>query len=349
MRVGVLKPDHLGDLVLSAPAIAALRRRFPDLKLFCHPRNQDLAAHLFPGLHIFPFHMPHLDKDLGPGPDYPHLRALLRAEVDLLVALRWDYPSERLLTIPEIEFHTPGPDSMMRHVAVDHRMLVAPLTGPYDLLESYVHPLSDPGPERPARLRRVGLCISAGFRLNAWPLNHWLDLAGLLYEQQIRVVLIGGPAERTRLAILSETIESRLGYRPSCIVGSSDFGATLTQVREEVELVIATDSGTAHLTALVRPVLSLFGGSPWRRFAPLGRWNAIISRRYWCSPCQQFHRTTANACHTQECLTGLHPAAVLQAFNAYLAGLDLTQERLCGDVWLTAAPWDERAAARQAA
>ena len=43
MRVAVLKPDHLGDLVLAAPAIAALQRRFDELTLLCHPESAGLA------------------------------------------------------------------------------------------------------------------------------------------------------------------------------------------------------------------------------------------------------------------------------------------------------------------
>ena len=66
MRVGVLKPDHLGDLILAAPALAALQRRFEHLTLFCHPNNVALAGHLFPGIRRLALHLPHLDKERAP-------------------------------------------------------------------------------------------------------------------------------------------------------------------------------------------------------------------------------------------------------------------------------------------
>ena len=47
MRVGVLKPDHLGDLILAAPAIAALWRRFHDLTLRLSPRSSAGSASSF--------------------------------------------------------------------------------------------------------------------------------------------------------------------------------------------------------------------------------------------------------------------------------------------------------------
>src|SRR5207245_5287141 len=122
-----------------------------------------------------------------------------------------------------------------------------------------------------------------------------------------RVGAIGCPADVGRVHALEESHAESLGDRPPVITGGSDFGATLRRLHQLVDLVVATDSGTAHLAALVRPVVSLFGGSPWHKFAPLGRFNAILSRRYPCSPCRQFNRGEANTCHTQERLTILIP------------------------------------------
>jgi heptosyltransferase-2 len=187
----------------------------------------------------------------------------------------------------------------------------------------------------------VGLCISAGFRLNTWPLCHWVKLAERLHQHHTRIVLIGGPEEAPRLQVLSQALEPILGECPDKIIGSADFGTTLRRMHELTDLIVATDSGTAHLAALVRPVVSLFGGSPWRRFAPLGRNNAILTRRYPCSPCRQFDRVAVNTCHTQECLTNLTPEQVYNCLTAYLSGLDVSCGTLINGVWMTQAPWSE--------
>src|SRR5207249_9296026 len=123
-------------------------------------------------------------------------------------------------------------------------------------------------------------------------------------------------------------------------IGGADFGAFLQRVAVEADLVIATDSGSAHLASLVRPVISLFGGSPWRRYAPLGRNNLAISRMESCSPCRQFDRTSISTCHSQECLVNLLPDDALRCLKRYL-GEDLpsglTRE---GQAWMLRAPWE---------
>lgn len=141
------------------------------------------------------------------------------------------------------------------------------------------------------------------------------------------------------MQILQAALVDSLGYRPLTILGSSDFGAMLQQLHQSVDLVVATDSGTAHLAALARPVVSLFGGSPWQKFAPLGRCNAILTRRYPCSPCQQFNRIEANTYHTQECLTNLTPEQVAACLMAYVEGQDLTHGAYLHGVWMSEAPW----------
>jgi len=343
MRVGILKPDHLGDLILAAPAIAALQRRFSNLVLFCYPSNVGLAAHLFPGLRAIPMLLPHLDKDRRPDRHGQERRQLLRKEIDLLICLRWDYDCQRLLTIPDIEYHVPGLEMEETHVAARHRVLVEPFTGPYDILSSYIYPGGPPASHRPSMISSVALCISAGFHLNAWPLNHWLGLARLLHHDGIRIVLLGGPDEAAKLQVLGHAIRDAFGYRPQTIMGGKDFGATLKALRDTVDLVVATDSGSAHLAALARPVVSLFGGSPWRRFAPLGRHNAILCRRTSCSPCIQFYRLSANTCHTHECLSNLQPEQVHACLNAYLSGIDLSSDPLIEGVFMSQAPWEEKA------
>src|SRR5690349_10162355 len=96
MRVGILKPDHLGDMVLAAPAIAALHRTLPDPVLYCHPRTGSLAQHLFPDLTCRTITFPHLDKDRRlPRDANPLLQ--ISDELDLLISLRWDATMGELL------------------------------------------------------------------------------------------------------------------------------------------------------------------------------------------------------------------------------------------------------------
>ena len=339
MKVGVLKPDHLGDLVLAAPALAALRRRFNDLTLLCHPDTVPLARHLFADLVLRPILLPHLDRQRRMAMNARPLDAI-RDEFDLVVCLRWDACIKSHLDNAGISYQASEFDTLDVHVAIEQHEAVAAWTGTYDVLASYVY--ASP-PVLPRRLHSVGLCIAAGYPLNAWPLNHWLDLAIRFARRNVEIVLIGGPCETTKLQVLAEALAGSTGSFPRVLVGSNEFGWFLRELANGIDLVIASDSGTAHLASLVRPVLSLFGGSPWRRFAPLGRYNAVVTRQLPCSPCPQFDRRLVNTCSTRECLANLSPEQVEACLDAHLAGKKSVRPRLVHGAWLVRAPWESRA------
>ena len=170
MKVAVLKPDHLGDFVLAAPALAALQRRFNDLTLLCHPDTVPLARHLFPNLILNPLLLPHLDRERRVQMSARPLDAI-RDAFDLIICLRWDACIKAHLDDAGINYQSSEQDILDVHVAIEQHDAIAAWTGNYDVATSYIY---NSPPTLPRRLRSVGLCISAGFPLNAWPLNHWL-------------------------------------------------------------------------------------------------------------------------------------------------------------------------------
>src|SRR4051812_34438865 len=62
MRTAIVKPDHLGDFVLSKPAIGALTRRFPTATVFVGAPVANLARTIFSQSEICTLDMPHLAK-----------------------------------------------------------------------------------------------------------------------------------------------------------------------------------------------------------------------------------------------------------------------------------------------
>ena len=163
---------------------------------------------------------------------------------------------------------------------------------------------------------KVGLSIGSGFFTNAWPLIRWIEAGRMLQEEGREVYIVGGPAE----GVTSELLLRRLGLsRSQLIIGGSDFD-TLFQELDQLDLVLASDGGTAHLCSLSAPILSLFGSSPINRYAPFGRWNRIISLRLPCSPCCQYARRHANGCLSVECMSEIDStdvrAAMTHSMNA---------------------------------
>jgi heptosyltransferase-2 len=303
MKVAVIKPDHLGDFTLSIPTISAIGGRYPELTLYVSSSTRPLARFTFPELEVSTLDLPHLSKFGSLGARNGQLSNLHR--FDLVFFLRRD------------QVFTPAWTELMarKSVLVEDRNDVHETrlqaravwqTGlRYELPDSHT-----PGIEFPARPRSAGLCISAGFHANRWPTVRWIELGRKLQAEGVAVWIVCGPFEIEEAGLLA----GMLGLDPSSrlIIGSADFGAFLERVGE-LDLVIGNDGGTAHICSLVAPVLSLFGGSPFRRYAPYGKHNRILTRLTACAPCCQYHESVINSCVTIECLSSIRAGTVLQA------------------------------------
>jgi heptosyltransferase-2 len=306
-RVAVLKPDHLGDLVLASPAIRAIRRTFPDVTLFVSPYAAGLARFLFPDI-----------PDVRPV-DFPHLAR--RAEVSFapealardLEGFEWvfclrDDPELRALVERLAVRSVLAAGGHLTHDTALHKRAVSPVVGNYSRTALFAgRPIL-----WPAAIAHVGLCIAAGFPTNRWANCRWLETATALAKQGMQISLIGGPGESGDLAFLSRMMR---GLPHRVVQGGEDYRAFLDAL-DPVDIVVASDGGTAHLCSLRRPVCSIFGSSPWRRYAPFGTDNVLITRDVACSPCLQFSSTELNGCLTRECMAGItarHVAGVLES------------------------------------
>ncbi|MGO1074485.1 glycosyltransferase family 9 protein [Inquilinus sp. CA228] len=301
--VTVLKPDHLGDLVLSVPAIRAIQASGREVRLHVAPSSEALARYLFPDIaHIRTVEFQHLSRAPVAPPDLADLIEDSRRS-DVLICLRSDQVIETMLKDLSLGCLAPSRNPLV-HETGNQRMLLEPVIGSYSRTRHF-----SGEPIRIGQVRRhVALCISAGFPTNRWPNLHWLSLATLLGSKGVFITLVGGPSERGDLALLSRLLR---GIPHRVVEGGRDFGRFLHAL-EEVDLVVASDSGTAHICSLTKPICSLFGPSPWRRYAPFGRNNLLMTRDEVCSPCAQFSSRVVNGCASRECMTSWSPTAVAQ-------------------------------------
>ena len=315
-RVAVLKPDHLGDLVLASPAIRAIRQHFGDISLWVSSHSLHLARFLFPDLDdLRTVDFEHLSRTSAPVTGPERLRRELDA-FDFLFCLRDDPVLREFvkeLAIPSVI----ASGSHRVHETALQKVAVSGIVGAYSRTEMF----SRSRLRWPGSISHVGACIAAGFPTNRWANVRWLELATTLVRDGIRLSLIGGPGETDELAFLSR-IMRHLPHR--VIRGGADIGEFLAEL-EPVDVIVASDGGTAHLCSLRKPICSVFGSSPWRRYAPFGADNVVITRDVACSPCVQFSSGELNGCMTRECMAAILPRNVRQVLDSN--GLDFSMIR----------------------
>ena len=96
-RVLVVRPDHLGDLLLSVPAIRHIKQSLPDchLGLLIGPWNLEAAAGIAYVNEILTLEFPWFDREGKRGRFYPYRVALREAKRlqgwDAAVVLRHDH------------------------------------------------------------------------------------------------------------------------------------------------------------------------------------------------------------------------------------------------------------------
>jgi len=148
---------------------------------------------------------------------------------------------------------------------------------------------------------------SARFATKDWPTEHFAELARRLRaETDVRVVLVGGPAERE--------INRRLKRELGGLVADTGAGHSITQFAAllgQCDLVVCGDCFPMHAAVAVgTPVVSVFGPTPAQEMAIFGRGRKIVTEME-CAPC--YIRAKETCPHGWACMPGITPQRVLGA------------------------------------
>lgn len=312
-RILVLKPDHLGDLLLAQPALAALRAAYPEAEIRVLAKAPYLPLlERCPWVDVAePF-----DVAWGRHPGESRLGSLevlgralglrVRHRPDLALSLQ-DDPRNHLFALL-----AGAPRRIGRAPRGGRALLTDALPAPGPTLhEADAHlELADragaPGLDAPpalalgprdhdaaaACLAAAGVApgepylvlhVGAGHPAKALPEATLGELVGLLSggAEGPRLVVAAGPAERELAARVAAP--GRAPLLPACDL------PTLAAVMAGARLVLAHDSGPGHLAAAAgAPVLSLFGPSDPARWSPraCGGGRVRVQRRVVCeAPC----------------------------------------------------------------
>lgn len=302
-RVVVIKPCCMGDLLISTPAIAALRKALPTsyISLAVGDWSRPAVANN-PRIDAL------IDSPVG-GPsaiaaDYLKLARFIRQE-HFGAALVLDRSpmlnaAPYLAGVPvragldsggrgvALTHPVPCPSGAARHEVEWYLDVVRALGLPAPSQEAYLefYPTESQRAEARKALAEAGdegeggyVAIhlgggtNPGMRLPAkrWHPRHWARIADWLAETyEATLLLLGGPNEEDRQA--AELFQSALfaSTRPfvTDLVGKLEWGA-MGALIEQCNLFLGHDTGAMHLATAVRtPVVAVFGPSDPARFGP---------------------------------------------------------------------------------
>jgi ADP-heptose:LPS heptosyltransferase len=286
-HVLVVRLDSEGDVLLTGPAVRAVAAQAREVTLLCGPRGRQ-AAELLPGIDRIHVHRaPWIDPEPEPldrNATLTLIGRLAALDVDQAIVFTSFHqsalPTALLLrlagvrTIAAISEDYPGSLLDVRHHVTDdvhevERSLSLAATLGYSL---------PPGDDGRLAVKRSGsshtvagpyVVVHPGTSVpaRAWPIDRHRDLVHALVAEGRRVVVTGGPSERSLTATVAgdpRTAVTDLGGRTSF--------AGLADVLAGADAVVVGNTGPAHLAAAVgTAVVSLFAPTvpavrwrPWR-------------------------------------------------------------------------------------
>ena len=311
----LIRLSSLGDVVLTSPAIRAVRNHFPNarISMLVASQSADLLTE-----------NPHLDevlrfdrhaKDKDTAEMIRLVRALRERQFDLIIDFQRKFRTSLLGYLSgakcRVGYHQPNgllcsvrvPDSsgyaIDRYFALLHAVGIEAKDRTLELFLSecdrkYARDAMEKQSidgNRPT----VGLFPGAGWKLREWMPDRFAAIGDrLVREFGAQVIVFGGPHEcqlaNCVIGLMTEQAVSFAGNHPIC---------RLAALIERCNLFLTNDTGPMHIAAALRtPTVALFGPGDHIRFQPLDPIHSIIRHEVPCNPCKQF----TNHCKDNVCM-----------------------------------------------
>jgi heptosyltransferase I len=331
VKILVLKPSSLGDVVQALPVARLLKRHFSQAEIHWWlnrefipllERDPDLAR-------VIPFDRKRWGSPLGWPGAVASIRELRRERYDWILDLQslarsglvaWlaqggftvglDDPREGApglydLAVPRASFDTHAVDWYLEVL----RRLGVPVHWDFDWL---------PRNEEAAAVidsfwpidgeRWIAFQPGARWLNKRWPAEHFAALAGrlLAHHPSFRIAVLGGNDDRE----LGAEIAARHGGSCLDLTGQLSLPGMVEWLRRSA-LLVTNDTGPMHVAvALGRPVVALFGPTEPSRTGPYGQLANVLRRDLPCAPCMK------STCANPEPLACLKSLPVERVFRA---------------------------------
>lgn len=199
---------------------------------------------------------------------------------------------------------------------------------PPDVADRLSRPSEHAGSEIPTPVGRyLAVAPFSTSKIKDWPLDRYEELIGLLLAAYPgRIALVG---TRGQEAVLDTICRGYGEKRLLNLAGRTDW-SDLASVIREAELVIANDTGVAHLSAACgRPTLAIYSGSNQpQEWGPRGKSVRVVTAAIPCSPCG--YERLELCPHDHLCMKLIEPQTVLQL------ALEMIDDRHAADARLNA-------------
>ena len=335
MRILILKPSSLGDVIQALPVLRLLKRHQPAAEIYWWidsalapllAGDEDLA-----GLILFE------RKRWAQPAGWPELLASIRRTralhfdwvIDLQclarsAAFAWLANGGKLIGLDEVREGARGFYDVAVRRATFHTHAV-------DWYLAALKPLGVPVhwnfrwlPERPARAAALRakwpgagpwLALQPGARWDnkRWPAEYFASLIRQTTREMpaVRFAILGGPDDQA----LGAAIAGAAPGRCLNLCGQTSLPEMIEWVRR-CDLLVTNDTGPMHVAAaLGKPMVALFGPTEPRRTGPYGRLDEVLRMDLPCAPCLSDRCTSPRP---NECLTLIPPQRVLERVRRLL-------------------------------
>jgi lipopolysaccharide heptosyltransferase II len=316
-RILLIRPDHLGDVLLTTPAIRALRAEHPhtEIHALVGPWSANLLANYpeidmvltlpFPGFSRNP-------KESWRSPYQFALHSasqLRRIRYSSAIIFRPDHwwgamlaflagiPDRVGYDLPDVApFLTYKVQHQRQHVILQNLRLVEGWIGKHDPQAVQLHfPVNhDDLSYIKGYLHEWGIgagdsliCIhpGSGTQVKQWLEEQWAIVADTLADQlDARIVITGSEQE----LYLAKNIAARMKHSPCITAGDTNIGQ-LAALFSRSRVVLGPDSGPLHLAAAVgAPTVALFGPADPLEFGTWGdpQKHIVLTSNIDCRPCR---------------------------------------------------------------
>jgi predicted lipopolysaccharide heptosyltransferase III len=344
----LIRLSSLGDIVLTSPAIRAVRQHFPQahISMLVAKQSADLLTENPHLDEVIPFDRKAGNKDTG------EMRRIIRhlreRHFDLAIDFQRKFRTSLLAYMSgakcRVGYHQPnGFLCTVRVPDRNNKAIRARRIASAHAIDRYFEMLHAIGVEATDRTlelfithadrafsdeiiatkgieadrTKVGLFPGAGWKLREWMPDRFAAIGDRVAKQfDAQVLLFGGPHEGE----LVQQVGDLMTTEAISLAGNLRI-RQLAALIEQCDLFVTNDTGPMHVAAAMQtPTVALFGPGDHIRFQPLDPIHTTIRHHVPCNPCKQF----TNKCKNNICMKLITVDEVWETVQQNLSNLSKT-------------------------